>query len=196
MTRASRWLLPLVTLAACVRPPTPLQGTFPPLTVSDAQRDGGVGERVRWGGELVSTTPQADQTCFEVLSKPLDKQARPRDGDESFGRFVACSPGFYDPAIYAAGRDVTVVGVVQPVSAGKVGEADYSFAKVTADTVYLWVQRPDRTVAYYPYGYGWGYPGGGWGWGLGWGWGPGWGYWGPRRGGYFVGRTVRPGRPR
>ena len=185
-------LLALAVVSGCVRPPTTLRGDYPPLTVGDAQRQAGVGERVRWGGELVGTTPDAGHTCFEVVSKALDRQARPQFGDDnSTGRFVACANGFYDPAIYASGRDVTVVGTVEPVEPGKVGGADYSFAKVQAQTVYLWPKRELVGGMSYPYGYGWGYPGWGWGGGLGWGWG--WGF--PYRGGggYFIGRTVRPG---
>lgn len=178
--------LALMALAACARPPGVLRGTFPPLTVAEAQREAGVGERVRWGGEIVSATPEASETCFEIVSKLLDREARPGSGDESFGRFIACAPGFYDPAIYAPGREVTVVGTVEPVTDGQVGEVEYAFARVRAETVYLWPRRVPRDVVYYPYGYGWGwgYPGWGWGGGVGWGWG----------GRYFVGRTVRPGR--
>ncbi len=179
----------LALLGACARVPPQLQGTFPPVTVADAQRDPKTGERVRWGGEIVSTTPQAGDTCLEVVSKPLACTTRPRGGDETFGRFVACAPGFYDPAIYAPKRDVTVVGTLEPGSQGKVGEADYTFARLRAETVYLWPARDPVERVYAPYGWGWGYPG--WGWGLGWG-----GYWGgPFRGGpRFIGRRISPGR--
>jgi outer membrane lipoprotein len=190
VTRALSFLV-LAALAGCARPPAALQGTYPPLTVADAQRQAGVGERVRWGGEIVNATPEAAQTCFEIVSKTLDREARPGGGDDSFGRFLACAPGFYDPAIYAVGRDVTVVGAVQPMASGKVGDADYSFAKVQAETVYLWPKRELVRPVAYPYGWGWGYPGWGWGGGVGWGWG---GPWYRGRGGYFIGRTVRPGR--
>ena len=114
---------------------------------------------MRWGGELVGTTPDAGHTCFEVVSKALDRQARPQFGDDnSTGRFVACANGFYDPAIYASGRDVTVVGTVEPVEPGKVGGADYSFAKVQAQTVYLWPKRELVSSGAYPYGLGLGIP--------------------------------------
>src|SRR5262245_47933943 len=110
----------LVLLAACARVPPRLQGVFPPTTVTEAQQPGTVGERVRWGGEIVSTTPATGDTCFEIVSKPLNRNARPLDADESAGRFVACAPGFFDPTIYAPGREVTVVGTVEPPTRGKV----------------------------------------------------------------------------
>jgi outer membrane lipoprotein len=149
--------------------------------VADAQQREGVGERVRWGGELVSTTPGGGNTCFEVVSKPLDERARPRSVDESFGRFIACAPGFYDPAIYAPRRDVTVVGTLEPAEPGKVGDADYTFPRLRADAVYLWPKLEPGDLGYYPYWYpyGWGWGGPWWGWGgpwwWGWGIGRGWG---------------------
>lgn len=183
----------LPVLAACApRIPPPLLGTFPELTVAQAQVQGVTGERVRWGGEIVSTTPQNNETCIEVVSKPLDGRARPIPSDDTSGRFIACAPGFYDPAIYAPGREITAVGTLEGTSSAKVGDFEYSFPKVRAETLYLWPKRPPLEAGYYPYGY-YGYPGVGWGW-IGWG-GP---YWGGRFGGgpYFIGRTIRPGPPR
>jgi len=179
--RPWRWLAVVLPLAACVHPPARLEGTFPPITVADAQQREGVGERVRWGGELVSTTPGGGNICFEVVSMPLDARARPRSVDESSGRFIACAPGFFDPAIYAPRRDVTVVGTLEPAEPGKVGDADYTFPRLRADAVYLWPKREPGDLAYYPYGYpyGWGWGRGGpwWGWGgpWWWRWGLGWG---------------------
>jgi len=180
--------LPLIAACAPRIPPT-LQGTFPEVTVAQAQTQNITGERVRWGGEIASTTPQNGQTCFEVVAKPLDRKTRPIATDDSSGRFIACAPGFYDPTIYAPGREVTQVGTLDGTSTAKVGDYDYTFPKVSVETVYLWPKRVPPELAY-PYGY-YGYPG--WGWGAGWGWG--WG--GPWGGGpFFVGRTIRPGRPR
>jgi outer membrane lipoprotein len=169
----------LLPLAACIKPPEPLRGAYPPLTVTGALQPGTTGERVRWGGEIASTTPRNGETCFEVVSKPLDDRARPMVTDQTDGRFVACTSGFEDPDVYAPGRDITVVGSLEAPTPGKVGEAEYSFATVRADTVYLWPQREPRDG--YPY---WGYPY--WGWGWGWG-GPVWGWGG---GGVFVGRRI------
>lgn len=162
-------ILVLACLAvACARPPAALRGEFPPTTVADAQAGAPIGERVRWGGAIVRTTPGVDETCFEVMSKPLDRRAEPRTGDESFGRFLACATGFYDPAIYAEQREITVVGTVEGFVDGRVGERPYRFPKVRAEVVYLWPKREPRPLVYYydPWPY-WGpYPY--WGWYGGW----------------------------
>src|SRR5262249_36839351 len=110
-----------------------------------------VGEAVRWGGEIVKARPGRGETCFEVLSKPLDRAARPRPVDETLGRFVACSAGFYDPAIYAAGRELTVAGTLAETSDRKVGDSQYRFPVVRADAVYLWPKRGPRPYYYDPW---------------------------------------------
>jgi outer membrane lipoprotein len=163
-------LLVATTLAACAHPPQPIDGRFPPVQVPDVQGGQHTGERVRWGGVIVETRPEQDRTCFELVSLPLDARARPRVVDQTYGRFEACAPGFYDPEIYEPRREVTVVGTVQDVVTGKVGEYDYRFPRLAAEMVYLWPPRPDPGAYYgvYPYWDPWPYSGWGWGWGVGW----------------------------
>src|SRR5262245_39768810 len=130
-------MLALLAVAACAKPPPLLQGQYVEIGVRQAQQQNMTGTRVRWGGRIVSTTPQADVTCIEVLGLPLDARARPLDVDTTEGRFVACAPGFYDPEVFAPKREVTITGNVEGRVAGKVGELDYQFPKVEASLVYL-----------------------------------------------------------
>lgn len=151
----------LLGVAACARPPVPLQGQFPPATVSDVQRSTETGARVRWGGTIADVDTRASETCFEIVSTPLDREARPVAGtDVTYGRFLACNPGFFDPAIYAPRREVTVVGTVRAVESGTVGERHYRFPVVQADVVHLWPERPapTRVIYYSPWVGVWGYP--------------------------------------
>ena len=149
-------LLVLATLVAC-RPPARLVGEFSKTTIADAQQGGHEGEQVRWGVVIISTTPANDRTCMEILSFPLDRRARPRFVDASLGRFIACAPGFYDPKVFVVDRQVTVVGTLTTPSRGKVGDYDYPYPRVDAETIFLW---PERRPAYYygPYPYGYSYP--------------------------------------
>jgi outer membrane lipoprotein len=160
----------LVLWSACARPPAALRGTFPPLGVRDAQQEGQVGERVRWGGQIVATHPANDETCLEVVAKPLDREAHPMRTDQSDGRFLACAPGFYDPEVYAPGREVTVVGTVAGSEMRRVGGYQYRSPRLNAETVYLWPRIDPRAAYAYPYPY---YDDPFWDpW-----WGPGWGPW-------------------
>lgn len=154
-------------LAACATVPQPLQGTYTDVSTRSAQQGGAGGTKVRWGGEIIKTEPGEQETCFYLLSRQLDSQARPKSGDsgENQGRFVACRQGFYDPEVFVRGREVTVTGTLHGTVSQKVGDYDYAYPRVEADVVYLW---PKRVAVRYPPGYYDPF------------WGPGFGpYWGP-----------------
>jgi len=149
----------LLSLTACVRPPAQLDvGPFQKVTLAAARTGQDAGGRVRWGGEIVDVTPGSKETCFEILERPLDDRARPEKTDSSQGRFLACAPGFYDPAVYAKGRKVTVTGTLEGTNAsGKIGDYEYEYPRVQADEVYLWPKRQrSREVYYVPTWYPWG----------------------------------------
>jgi len=162
----------LALLGGCATIPKPLEGNYADITTASAQQGGAGGTPVRWGGEIIKTEPGPQQTCFFLLSRPLDNQARPKIGNagQSQGRFVACRDGFYDPEVFVRGRELTVTGTLHGTVSQKVGEFDYAYPRVEADVVYLWPKRP--LVANYPPGfydpfwgpgfgpgfYGWGNP--------------------------------------
>lgn len=160
----------VAALAACATVPQPLQGTFDTVSPGSAQRGGAAAGKVRWGGEIIKTEPGSQQTCFYLLSRPLDNQARPELGTsgENQGRFVACRTGFYDPEVFTRGRELTVTGTLNGTMTQKVGDFDYAYPRIDADVVYLWPKRP--ITVRYPPGYYDPF------------WGPGFGpYWGPWR---------------
>lgn len=136
-------------LGACATVPAPLAGTYPALLPSQAAQGGAGGTQVRWGGEIIKTKPEAHNTCFFVLSRALDSQARPLSGGASQGRFMACHSGFYDPEVFTKGREVTFTGTVHGIVSHMVGEYDYAYPRLDAQTVYLWPKRP----RYVRYGY-------------------------------------------
>jgi outer membrane lipoprotein len=171
----TRFALPLAAaclLAACATP-APLKGAYSPITPQEAAATDATGAMVRWGGRIVSVDPQAQRTCFEMISLDLLDSGRPRSsGDRTGGRFIACRAGFYDPALFERNREVTFTGRVEGYETRKIGEYDYRFPKVDASVVYLWPerQRVERDPMLYPsMGWGWGSRRG-WGWGMGWGW--------------------------
>lgn len=181
-----------VLLASCATVPAPLQGQFTPTTPREAVASAN-GQPVRWGGEIIKVEPKAGSTCFEILARELDSNARPVPRDPSGGRFIACHEGFQDPEEFKQGREITVVGRVTGVDHGRIGEFDYRYPHVEADAIHLWKPRPLYVRS--PYQDPWIY-----GFGPGWGWGysP---YWGPQWGGTVIIRdnprpTPRPRPPR
>lgn len=153
-------------LCACTTvPPAPLAGNdFMPVLPRTAQTDPSVlGQKVRWGGVISGVRPGKKDTCFHVVSHTLDASGRPVDDDHTDGRFIACAPGFFDPDIYAVKRQITVTGILQTPTIGKVGERDYIFPHVAADVVYLWPKEMPMTDSpgYFgvgPFGDPMGYP--------------------------------------
>ncbi len=162
-----------LALAGCASVPPQLAGqNFDAITPQQAAQQGGHGDRVRWGGNIVSVNPESDKTCFEILSRALFDDARPRPRSQSSGRFIACGRGFYDPELYKKDREITVTGTLAGTQKHPVGGYDYTYALVDADNIYLWPERrPDDQRGAWPYYYDpfWG-P-----------WGPYWGsgYWAP-----------------
>jgi outer membrane lipoprotein len=153
-------------LGGCATIPPPLAGNYTPVSLSQARSGTGTATRVRWGGEIIQTEPREQQTCFFVLAEPLDSQARPRQGEDSEGRFIACKAGFYDPETFRKGREITVTGTLDGTVQHKVGQYDYTYPKVEADTVYLWKPQPVYVAQPYPwpwYDPFWGGPWGAWG---------------------------------
>ena len=127
-------------LGACATAPQPLQGSFNPVSPRDAVASSQAGTSVRWGGRIVETNPGPDNTCFQLISRPLGSNGRPlsTSPDATDGRFIACRAGFYDPAVFTQGREVTFIGRVDGVDSTRIGDYDYRLPRMTADVVYLW----------------------------------------------------------
>ncbi|KRG87981.1 membrane protein [Stenotrophomonas daejeonensis] len=154
-----------LALAACATAPKPLQGQFSTVSPRDSVAQQQTGTPVRWGGRIIETLPGQGETCFQMIARPLNGTGRPSttSADASDGRFLACRAGFYDPAVFEPGRDVTFIGRIDGYQSTKIGDYDYPLPKIAADVVYLWpVQREVEVVPAYPYGPR----------------GPGWGRWG------------------
>lgn len=136
-------------LMACATAPKPLAGDFSPLTPQQAAAQNANGSHVRWGGEIISVEPKADATCFEILARGLYADARPDRYDASDGRFIACRKGFYDPAVFTPGREITVVGDVSGTEQRPVGDYNYTYPHVNAEVVYLWPAHERYPAGYY-----------------------------------------------
>ncbi len=168
MLRSTVLIATAALLGACASAPQPLQGSFTQVTPRDAVATAQVGAPVRWGGRIIETIPGPDSTCFQLVSRPLAATGRPQSSapDANDGRFIACRAGFYDPAVFAEGREVTFVGRVDGYENARIGEYDYRLPRVAADVVYLWPEV--RQVEVRPYAYPYYDPF----------WSPRWGWWG------------------
>ncbi len=161
--------LAAVTLlfSACTTIPEQLQGTY--AEISPARVEPSVyGSSVLWGGVIIDAKNRENNTCFEILSREMDKYRRPLVEDRTSGRFIACKPGFYDPEVFAKGREVTITGTIRNIEARQIDEFSYRYPVLDIDELVLWEVRQEVLVYnnydpfYYPYywgyGFGYGYP--------------------------------------
>jgi outer membrane lipoprotein len=164
-----QWLLfgTVALLSACASGvPDPIRQTPPSdVRMTEVQRAPASfrGTLVRWGGAIVTVRNLKDETQIEIVSRRLDSSGRPLAEDRSEGRFLAKLAGFLDPAIYAAGRDITVNGRVEGAITQAIGEHSYTYPVVQVEHIYLWEPLPPlRYRDYDPFWhdpfYPWGYP--------------------------------------
>jgi outer membrane lipoprotein len=157
-----RWLgfaLALLTLGGCASafPSEVMRAVNRDVTVEDLRRDPGAfrGQRVMVGGEILGTQPRPGQTEIELLARRLGSDGSPDRSDRSPGRVLLRSPDFFDPAVYAPGRRVSVIGIVAGEEERKVGEIPYRYPVITVERIRLWPKDVAYEPAYYPW---WGWP--------------------------------------
>ena len=96
------------------------------------------GRLIMVGGMIVETKNLQEGTQFEVLQKPLESNGRPRETDESGGRFLVLSPKFHDAAVYLRGRPITFIAEVAGQQMRPLGEISYRYPVLQAREMHLW----------------------------------------------------------
>jgi len=136
-----------VFLTACTQaiPQESLKMADPQLTFQMLIKDPEQyqGRNILTGGQILGTSTREGETWVEVLQKPLDWQHKPKDTDESFGRFLIRFEGFADPAIYTAGKKITVLGEVQGKKVQPLKEMEYTYPMLLPREHHLW--KPEGT---------------------------------------------------
>jgi len=85
--------------------------------------------------------------------------------DRTAGRFLACKPGFHDPEVFAAGREVTLTGSIRGIEEREIDQFKYRYPVIDVAELVLWQPRRDVLVIdqmydpfWYPFPYYWGRP--------------------------------------
>lgn len=144
---AASCLLAILALTACgptFLPQHVRDQLTPDLTLGQvvAQPAAFTGKMTLWGGRVIKTINKPQGSLIEVLELPLDSSGRPRDADQSQGRFIVSFSQFLDPAIYAEGREVSVAGRVAGVEKLPLGQIQYVYALLRGSNIQLWPKRP------------------------------------------------------
>ena len=110
------------------------------LTLAEIKADpqAHLGEHVILGGDIIKAIPKPRDTEIEILARRLSGGDVPEGGDGSTGRFLVRTAGFLDPAIYARGRRLTVLGTVAGTEERAVGDVAYVYPVIRAERLKLW----------------------------------------------------------
>jgi outer membrane lipoprotein len=141
--------------ASCASSPFPAELTRTvnrSLTLTQIRADphAHLGERIILGGDVIATVPKPGETEIEVLGRSLDARDAPEAGDGSTGRFLVRTPGFLDPAIYAKGRRLTVLGTLAGSEERPVGDVAYTYPVIRAERLKLWPKEGPWVGGEYP----------------------------------------------
>jgi len=109
-----------------------------------------VGKTVILGGYILEVRNLPRKTQIVVLQTPLDFQDRPKERDESQGRFLVMYDGFLDPEIYEKDRMITVGGPVLGRETLIVDGYSYPTIAVKPVDIHLWVKERRQTVPFFP----------------------------------------------
>lgn len=112
--------------------------TFPALIKAPERY---AGQTVLLGGKIIKIDFKEGTTWIEVLQLPLDWRKKPKETDESGGRFLAFSADFRDPAIFSPGRKITVIGLVTGGKSLLIGEKEYHYPVLKIQEVHLWPEE-------------------------------------------------------
>ena len=115
---------------------------------AQAEKNANVGNSARWGGVIANVTNNADNSVLEIVHFPLTSSARPKQKDQTLGRFRVIFSGLLDPVIYQKGRSITAIGTISTPEQGKIGEHKYEYPVIKANYVHLWknIQQVDINV--------------------------------------------------
>ena len=97
-----------------------------------------IGKSVVFGGTIILVENLEGATVMEVVQEGLNSQLKPIAQEESAGRFLVKFKEFKDPAIFSAGKRITVAGVVTGTETRPLGKATYRYPVLEPREHYLW----------------------------------------------------------
>jgi outer membrane lipoprotein len=134
-------LLAFFTSGCATTPSFDTSGVNLKLTPSLASKESSndIGQKVIWGGMILSSVNLADTTQIEVLAYPLDDDDYlPNPNAKPLGRFLLRQAGYLETKEYEEGRYVTVQGRISEIQQGRIGEKDYPYPVVESEQLFLW----------------------------------------------------------
>lgn len=113
-----------------------------------------IGQRVIWGGMILSAINLAEATQLEVLAYPLNGSYRPDPDAKPLGRFLLQQAGYLETKEYGEGRHVSVQGRIVKIQQGQIGEKQYRYPVVESEQLFLWPKDFQETEPRFQFGFG------------------------------------------
>jgi outer membrane lipoprotein len=130
----------------------------PGVTFNDVLKDPEryQGQMVILSGVIIEAKNTREGTLLQVLQRPAGFRGKPKDIDETEGRFLALDSRYLDVYVYAKGREVTVAGEVQGKRILPLDKTEYTYPLIYVKEIYLWPVTEERYYApYYHDDYWW-----------------------------------------
>lgn len=144
-------------LLSCASTPgfdtTQVDRALTPKSVS-AEAELHLGKTVLWGGTILDTRNLEVSTQIEVLAYPLNTSQRPLTDNAPLGRFIIQHPGYLEATTYAQGRTISVLGKVDSIKSGHVGESKYTYPVISSEQIHLWSLDSGRNRTSFHFGVG------------------------------------------
>ncbi|NUO08913.1 MAG: Slp family lipoprotein [Candidatus Brocadia sp.] len=96
------------------------------------------GQMIIVSGIVIKTENTEEGTLIQVLQRPPGFRGKPKDVDETGGRFLALDSRYLDATVFTEGRAVTIAGKVQGKRVLPLGETEYTYPLIYVKELYLW----------------------------------------------------------
>ena len=104
-------------------------------------------------GVIIEAKNTKEGTLLKVLQRPAGFRGKPKDVDETEGRFLALDNRYLETDVFAKGRAVTIAGEVQGKRVLPLDEIEYSYPLIKVKELYLWPVEKTYYPSYPPYYY-------------------------------------------
>lgn len=111
------------------------------------------GQMIIFSGVIIEARNTTEGTLLQVLQRPAGFRGRPKEVDETEGRFLALDSRYLDMYVYEKGRDVTIAGEVWGKKILPLDKTEYTYPLIHVKEIYLWPVIEKGYYVPYPYPY-------------------------------------------
>lgn len=117
------------------------------------------GHMIILSGIVLKTENTKEGTLLQVLQRPAGFRGKPKDVDETSGRFLALDSRYLDVNVFTEGRAVTIAGEIQGMKTLPLDKTEYTYPLISVKELYLWpaTRRYDDPYPSVHIGFGVGY---------------------------------------